>query len=118
LCASHHADYDGGRIPRQSIANHKMNLAVLNHRYSSLERRLMERFQDLGPTAGTSLVVRGGMEVLTDHLVKDLLVTRQILSSTTMTAGGGIVIKLPIRLSRTSEPPIQTHEDDLEIPDL
>lgn len=48
LCPTCHAQYDRGDIDRQSILGYKSNLATLNGRYGSYERRALQFFADGG----------------------------------------------------------------------
>lgn len=48
LCNNDHFRFDSGQIAHQSMRAYKANLAVLNGRYSDVERRLLEHFADTG----------------------------------------------------------------------
>lgn len=45
LCWNCHFRYDHGQIDRASIKGYKSNLAVINHRYSDTEQRLLRLLQ-------------------------------------------------------------------------
>jgi hypothetical protein len=55
-------------IDRRSIRTHKRNLAILNSRYSDVERRL---FEQIAETGRTSFVVEAGLEIPLLHAVGD-----------------------------------------------
>ena len=72
LCAVCHSRFDKGEIDRQSIYRYKDNLAVLNGRYSDIERRVLEALSAHPP--GTRLELYGVDDLLLRYLVGDNLV--------------------------------------------
>jgi hypothetical protein len=70
LCPNHHARYDvENRIPRSSILSYKANLALLNGRYSTLERRLIEQAVDWPPNA--EIPIHIGVRILISRFLDD-----------------------------------------------
>lgn len=80
LCPNHHARYDRNEIDRKAMLQYKANLAVLNGRYSDLERRVLQAMADKNAAPGQGVVLPGGMEILMMHLVGDGIVKRQALA--------------------------------------
>jgi hypothetical protein len=74
LCPNHHTRYDKGEIPRRAILQYKANLAVLNGRYSDLERRVLQAMADQNARPGEGLVLPGGMDILMMNLLADGIV--------------------------------------------
>lgn len=73
LCPNHHTRFDvEKRIPEASIRRYKANLAVLNGRYSTLERRLIEAGRDMAP--GAEFPIHVGVRILISNLIDDGLV--------------------------------------------
>lgn len=73
LCPNCHTRYDQKReIPKASIHSYKANLALLNSRYSSLERRLIEAAADMEP--GEEFPIHIGVRILIWNLISDGLV--------------------------------------------
>jgi hypothetical protein len=72
LCSNHHRSFDDGDIPKASILHYKLNLAVVNGRYGSLERRLLQWFAD--NDAHGSAVLPASTELLVSYLVRDGLI--------------------------------------------
>ena len=69
LCPTCHARAEGGGIDRPALRQYKANLSVLNHRYSDLERRVLEAFADRPTDRHVSLP--GGLELLLWYLFRD-----------------------------------------------
>ncbi|MER6732566.1 HNH endonuclease [Streptomyces puniciscabiei] len=70
LCPNCHTRYDIRKdIPKASIVAYKRNLAVLNGRYSDLERRLLEEGADYLP--GQWIPVHIGVRILIRNLLAD-----------------------------------------------
>ncbi|MFD3503732.1 HNH endonuclease [Streptomyces sp. NPDC058678] len=70
LCPNHHTRYDvEKRIPRASMLNYKTNLALLNGRYSTLERRLIEQAVDWPPN--TEIPIHIGVRILISRFLDD-----------------------------------------------
>lgn len=88
LCPNHHTLYDvEKKIPKASVLRYKANLAVLNGRYSDLERRVLEDAvaQRYGMANGMPVApdpgmrqwtVHRGMGLLLSHLLKDGLIRK------------------------------------------
>jgi HNH endonuclease len=75
LCPNHHAQYDDKReIDRKAMLQYKANLALLNGRYSDLERRVLQAMADANATPGHGVRLPGGMDILMMHLVQDGIV--------------------------------------------
>lgn len=73
LCPNHHTRFDiERRIPAASIRKYKANLAVLNGRYSTLERRLIEAGASM-PT-GAEFPIHIGVRILISNLIEDSMV--------------------------------------------
>jgi hypothetical protein len=73
LCPNHHTRFDvERRIPSASIRRYKANLAVLNGRYSTLERRLIEAGRSMPP--GAEFPIHIGVRILISNLLEDGLV--------------------------------------------
>jgi hypothetical protein len=69
LCANHHRRFDENKIPIASIRQYKLNLAVINGRYGSLERRVLQWFAD-NDRDGT-VKLSSSSELLVSFLVRD-----------------------------------------------
>lgn len=70
LCPNHHTRFDlERRIPKSSMLKYKANLAVLNGRYSTLERRLIEDGATMPP--GQEIPVHIGVRILIRNLLED-----------------------------------------------
>lgn len=79
LCPNCHRRVTKGEIDPKAVKQIKANLSVLSHRYSELERRYMEEAADGNLTAGTGLVMSGGIDLLMRGLLEDDMVTRKVL---------------------------------------
>jgi hypothetical protein len=87
LCPNHHTQYDKGQIPRTAILGYKANLAVLNGRYSDLERRVLQAMADGNAVPGQGVVLPGAMDILMMHLLQDGIV-EQIAGGLAFSSGG------------------------------
>jgi hypothetical protein len=87
LCPTCHARYDAGQIDRKSMKQYKANLAVLNSRYSDMERRVLEYFGEF-PQYNT-IFLPGGLSLLLSYLVKDGML--QIIPKLVPGIGGGAI---------------------------
>lgn len=99
LCRNDHFRFDHAEIPRQSVRVFKANLAVLNARYSEIERRLLEHFFE----TGLDTVVRldaGDLATLSfRNLVRDDLV------GVVRPPQGGMKVNVPGNPIRTIDGP-------------
>ena len=68
LCPNCHGMADRGEIDRKAVRQYKANLSVLNHRYSSMERRVLDY---LAITGESSIDIPAGMDILLWCLVED-----------------------------------------------
>lgn len=75
LCRNDHFRFDHSEIPRQSVRVFKSNLAVLNARYSEIERRLLEHFVEAGMDAVVTIDAGDLATLSFRNLVRDELVT-------------------------------------------
>jgi hypothetical protein len=77
LCANCHGRKGSGprSLDRKSLKQYKANLALINSRYSSLERRVLEFFAEFDD--GENYMMSSGLEVLMMYLVKDGLVVKK-----------------------------------------
>jgi len=87
LCPNHHTQYDVEKnITKASVLRYKANLAVLNGRYSDLERRMLEdavrprwnpgTHKSLSEPQSCRWTVHRGMSLLLSHLVKDGIIRK------------------------------------------
>jgi hypothetical protein len=74
LCPTDHARYDAGQIDRKSMYQYKANLALLNGRYSDLERRVLKLFVD-NPDQ-ESVWIEKPLDILMMYLIQDGLVMK------------------------------------------
>lgn len=75
LCPNCHTRFDQRKeIPKQSILRYKDNLAVLNGRYSDLERRLLE--EAVGAHRNTIWPIHRSMRLLLRNLLADGMIGR------------------------------------------
>src|SRR5690349_13914824 len=65
LCWNCHTRYDNGKIDRASIKNYKRSLAVINHRYSEVEQRVLRIFHQNGVDGGLELEQSGMLGIST-----------------------------------------------------
>ena len=79
LCPNDHRRVTNHEIPRKAIQQIKANLSVLNHRYSDLERRFLERAAIEKRKAGEGFLLSGGLDLLMSGLLEDGLVTKMAL---------------------------------------
>jgi hypothetical protein len=77
LCPNDHTRYDQGAIDRKAMLQYKANLAVLNGRYSDLERRVLQVMADANAAPGHGVPLPGGMDILMMHLVQDGIVEQR-----------------------------------------
>lgn len=68
LCANDHRRFDAGDIPKIAIRQIKANLSLLGHRYTELERRVLEQFAKNG---GEFVGLEASLEVLYRSLIDD-----------------------------------------------
>lgn len=73
LCPTCHARFDRGDIDRMSMRQYKENLAVLNGRYTDVERQLLMHFCSYAPGKGYPMLPRG-MRWMVRNLLDDGLV--------------------------------------------
>jgi hypothetical protein len=86
LCPTCHARYDNGKdIDCLAMRQYKANLALLNSRYSDMERRVLEYFAE-NPGYNT-IFLPGGLRLLLMYLLKDGLL--QIVPKLVPGIGGG-----------------------------
>jgi tRNA G37 N-methylase TrmD len=103
LCPNHHTRYDRGEIDRKAMRQYKANLAVLNGRYSDLERRVLQAMADANTAPGEGVVLLGGMEILMMHLVDDGIVKMQSASRISYRVAGNVEIPSHIAYVLTTE---------------
>jgi hypothetical protein len=85
LCATCHGrktnTSDPRHINRASLQHIKQNLMMLNGRYSDLERRIIETFQERlteNPQATASILIPELLHLLVRYLIRDGIVTHTI----------------------------------------
>jgi hypothetical protein len=88
LCAVCHArktnTSDPRHINRAGLDRYKSKLMMLNSRYSDLERRVIEEFQEklaTDPLALPSIFIPERLNLLVKYLIRDGLVTSQLYQS-------------------------------------
>lgn len=69
LCPNCHARYHRGEIDRKAMRIYKANLAIVNGRYSSLERRVLEHFGQRPDT--NDILLPRVLEILYECLLTD-----------------------------------------------
>jgi hypothetical protein len=71
LCANCHGSKGNkrGQIDRTALRQYKANLALLNHRYSDFERRILDYF--VANPKPNFILLPGGMELLFHYLISD-----------------------------------------------
>jgi hypothetical protein len=74
LCPTCHARYDAKQIDRVAMFQYKANLALLNGRYSDLERRVLKIFVD--NPGHESVWIEKSLDILMMYLVQDGLVVK------------------------------------------
>ena len=74
LCPNCHSRYDKGEIDRKAMQQYKINLAVLNDRYSEIERRVLRYFHDNPKARGIKL--DSSFDFLLMNAIQDGLVSR------------------------------------------
>lgn len=79
LCPNHHTRYDKGEIPRTAILQYKANLAVLNGRYSDIERRFLQAIAELRDDMNHRcywLPLPGAMDLQLRALIEDGIIEK------------------------------------------
>lgn len=74
LCPTCHARYDAKQIDRTAMFQYKANLALLNGRYSDLERRVLKVFVENADLE--SVWIDKSLDILMMHLVQDGLMMK------------------------------------------
>src|SRR5215213_987986 len=74
LCPTCHARYDGKQIDRRAMFQYKANLALLNGRYSDLERRVLRVLVE-NPHL-ESVWIEKSLDILMMYLIQDGLVVK------------------------------------------
>ncbi len=69
LCPNCHTRFDNNQIDKKSMLTYKANLALLNSRYSDLEKRIIDSFIK-NPTA-REILIPGGLDLMLMYLIKD-----------------------------------------------
>jgi hypothetical protein len=69
LCPNCHTRFDNRQIDRKSMLIYKSNLALLNSRYGTYERRILEDFAE-HPESNT-VTLNSGIVILANYLIKD-----------------------------------------------
>ncbi|MWV50036.1 hypothetical protein GRS96_12225 [Rathayibacter sp. VKM Ac-2803] len=97
LCHNCHWRYDTTKeIDRKSIRAYKMNLSVLNARYSDYERRVLEALHLRGENSSLRLSGGDSLDVLLQNVQRDGLVSREAdVGMMYRSPGGGLDIVLP-----------------------
>lgn len=99
LCPNCHTRYDQkGEIDQLSIRIYKQNLALLNNRYSELERRV---FEVLAQTGERVIVVGAGSDILLHNAVKDGLLEDKHVQGMSLDVAGSNGFKKSFPLSFT-----------------
>jgi|RhiMethySRZTD1v2_1073278.scaffolds.fasta_scaffold203752_3 HNH endonuclease len=83
-------------INRISLRRIKENLMLLNARYSDLERRIIEKFQDDLATNQIhvpSIILPERLQILVRYLIKDGLVFTELFKSSISQGSGGMVFR-------------------------
>ncbi|MFD8970517.1 HNH endonuclease [Streptomyces sp. NPDC059568] len=87
LCPNHHTRFDvERRIPAASVHRWKANLALLNGRYSDLERRLLEEAVDA--PENVAWPVHSSLSLLLKHLLEDGIISRVGLNQPNISFNG------------------------------
>ncbi len=69
LCPNCHTRFDNNQIDKKSMLTYKANLALLNSRYSDLEKRIIDSFIK-NPTA-REILIPGGLDLMLMYLIED-----------------------------------------------
>lgn len=100
LCANCHGrkkkTSDPRHINRASLRLIKDNLMMLNGRYSDLERRIIEKFQEdlaTNPIDAPSIVIPERLQILARYLIKDGLVFTELFKSAVSTGSRGMMFR-------------------------
>lgn len=100
LCAICHYRYDRGEIDRASIKNYKANLAVINHRYSDFEQRVLRAFHREGVHVSLKLETGNILSLSMMNLIEDGLVLTRVIPSGVQVNGADIGAFTQVYLSQ------------------
>ena len=74
LCPNCHTRFDKGQIDRKSMQIYKANLALLNSRYGTYERRILEDF--VKHPEHKVVNINSGVLILANYLIEDGVLTQ------------------------------------------
>lgn len=69
LCPNCHTRFDNNQIDKKSIFTYKANLALLNSRYSDLEKRIIDSF--IKNPMAREILIPGGLDLMLMYLIED-----------------------------------------------
>jgi hypothetical protein len=96
LCPTDHARFDKGQIDKIAMRQIKANLSLLSHRYTELERRVLDQFARDG---GDYVGLEASLEVMYRSLVEDDVLAKRGPASMSMSFSsddGSIKIDIPM----------------------
>ncbi len=83
-------------INRASLRQIKHSLMLLNGRYSDLERRIIEKFQEdlaINRIDAPSIIIPERLQILVRYLIKDGLVFTELFKSSISQGSGGMTFR-------------------------
>lgn len=72
LCPNCHTRFDSNQIDRKAMQAYKANLALLNSRYSDLEKRIIDAF--IKDRSKKEILIPGGLDLMLMYLMEDGLI--------------------------------------------
>lgn len=96
LCPTDHARYDAGKIDKTAMRQIKANLSLLSHRYTELERRVLDQFARNG---ADYVGLEASLELMYRSLVEDGVIAKKGAASMSMSFtsdDGSIKIDIPM----------------------
>jgi hypothetical protein len=96
LCPTDHARYDKGQIDKIAMRQIKANLSLLSHRYTELERRILDQFARNG---GDYVGLEASLELMYRSLIEDGVIEKKGPASMSMSFAsddGSIQVEIPM----------------------
>lgn len=69
LCPNCHTRFDTNQIDKKAMLTYKANLALLNSRYSDLEKRIIDFF--IKNSTVNEILIPGGLDLMLMYLIED-----------------------------------------------
>lgn len=73
LCPNCHTRFDTNQIDKKAMQTYKANLALLNGRYSDLEKRVIDIF--IKNPSMMEVLIPGGLDIMLMYLIEDGILT-------------------------------------------